>query len=57
MKSESKEKPENNCKITLYRNGFTIDDGEFRAYNDPANKKFMAELNKGYLIIVTLSHF
>jgi len=33
----------------LYRNGFTIDDGEFRDYNLPENKKFMSELNKGYI--------
>lgn len=43
----AKEKREANCKITLYRNGFTIDNGPFRDYNDPKNKKFMAELNKG----------
>jgi len=46
-RDQPKDKPEHNCKITLYRNGFTIDDGQFRDYNDPANKKFMAELNKG----------
>ena len=55
LKSESREKPENNCKVTLYRNGFTVDDGQFRDYNDPANKKFMAELNKGYCFIISSS--
>jgi len=40
------EKPSTNCKITLYRNGFTIDDGEFRSYKEEKNKKFMAELNQ-----------
>lgn len=36
-----------NCKITLYQNGFQVDDGPFRDYNEPESKKFMAELNKG----------
>jgi hypothetical protein len=36
---------ETNCKITLYRNGFRVNDGEFRDYNAPENKKFMAEIN------------
>ncbi|KAL4487614.1 hypothetical protein ABPG72_017403 [Tetrahymena utriculariae] len=34
------------CKITLYQNGFCIDDGEFRDYNTPENKQFMKELNQ-----------
>eukprot|EP01016_Furgasonia_blochmanni_P019035 TRINITY_DN2142_c0_g2_i12.p1 TRINITY_DN2142_c0_g2~~TRINITY_DN2142_c0_g2_i12.p1 ORF type:complete len:288 (+),score=56.35 TRINITY_DN2142_c0_g2_i12:392-1255(+) len=34
-----------NCRITLYRNGFRINEGEFRDYNAPENKKFMAEIN------------
>ena len=41
-------KAKTNCKITLYSNGFTVDDGEFRPYEEPANKKFMADLMKGY---------
>jgi UBX domain-containing protein 1 len=40
------ERPETNCKISLYANGFTVDDGPFRDYNDPENKKFMDDLNK-----------
>ncbi len=52
MKNEEREKPSHNCKVTLYRNGFTVDDGAFRDYNDPANKKFMAELNKGYKFLL-----
>lgn len=34
------------CKITLYQNGFTIDEGEFRDYATPENKQFMKELNQ-----------
>jgi UBX domain-containing protein 1 len=36
-------------KITLYSNGFTVDDGEFRDYADEANKAFMDEVKKGYV--------
>jgi UBX domain-containing protein 1 len=35
------------AKITLYENGFTVDDGEFQDYNNPKNKDFMKELNEG----------
>lgn len=35
---EEKDKNGNVVKITLYENGFTIDDGEFNDYNDPKNK-------------------
>lgn len=34
-------------KITLYANGFSIDDGEFRDYSLPENQAFMAEINHG----------
>lgn len=42
-------KPKTELKITLYSNGFTIDDGDFRAYDDEKNKQFMKELNEGYV--------
>jgi hypothetical protein len=29
--------PKTELRITLYSNGFTIDSGEFRAYEDPVN--------------------
>jgi hypothetical protein len=35
----------------MYSNGFKVDDGEFRPYDDEGNKKFMAELKEGYFII------
>ena len=35
--------------ITFYSNGFTVDDGEFRDYEDPINKEFMEDVKKGYL--------
>ena len=42
-------KTKNKLKLTLYKNGFIIDDGEFRNKNDPANKKFMEDVEKGYI--------
>jgi UBX domain-containing protein 1 len=35
------------CTITLYQNGFIIDDGEFNDYTVPENGKFLSELKKG----------
>ena len=28
-------------KITLWKNGFSVDEGEFRDYNAPGSKEFM----------------
>mmetsp|Transcript_15332 Transcript_15332/g.23086 ORF Transcript_15332/g.23086 Transcript_15332/m.23086 type:complete len:256 (-) Transcript_15332:151-918(-) len=36
-------------KITLYKNGFTVDDGEFRDAELPENKQFLATLSDGYV--------
>lgn len=36
-----------NIKVTLYLNGFRVDDGDFRDYALPGNKEFMALLNQG----------
>jgi UBX domain-containing protein 1 len=36
-------------KITLYSNGFVVDDGAFRPYEAEENKQFMKELNEGYV--------
>lgn len=33
--------------ITLYRDGFTVDDGEYRPLSDPENKLFLDDLNLG----------
>lgn len=41
--------PKTELKITLYSNGFQIDDGPLREYNIPENQQFMKELNKGYV--------
>ena len=41
--------PKTELRITLYSNGFTIDKGDFRPYDDPVNQQFMKELNEGYV--------
>lgn len=35
--------------LTFYANGFTIDDGPLRAYDDPANAAFLGEINRGFV--------
>jgi len=42
-------KSQNTCKITLYKQGFTINDGPIRFYSDPTNQKFMADLKNGHV--------
>ena len=42
-------KTKNKIKLTVYKNGFIIDDGEFRKKDEPQNKKFMEEVEKGYI--------
>ena len=43
------DKTKNKLKLSLYKNGFIMDNGEFRNKNEPANKKFMEEIEKGYI--------
>lgn len=44
-----KEGEKSDVKITLYSNGFTVDEGEFRDYTDEANKTFMSDVKQGYV--------
>ncbi|CAE8619382.1 unnamed protein product, partial [Polarella glacialis] len=39
--------PADHRRVTVYRNGFTVDDGVFRPLSDPLNKKFMDEMSAG----------
>ena len=39
----------NKIKLTVWKNGFQIDDGEFRGLDVPENQKFMEEVNKGFI--------
>jgi UBX domain-containing protein 1 len=40
---------EKTVTITFYQDGFTIDDGELRRFDDPNNKKFLEAINNGYV--------
>ena len=42
-------KTKNKITLTVYKNGFIIDDGKFRPLTTPENQKFMDEVNKGYI--------
>lgn len=35
--------------LTMYEDGFTVDDGPFRAFDDPANKAFLDDIGKGMI--------
>jgi hypothetical protein len=36
-------------RITLYKNGFVVGDGEFQSLDDPENVKALKELKEGYV--------
>ena len=46
---EKFDKTKNKLKLSLYKNGFILEGGEFRNKNEPQNKKFMEEIEKGYI--------
>ena len=46
---EQYDKTKNKLKLKLYKNGFILNDGEFRDIKDPLNKKFMDDVEKGYI--------
>lgn len=46
---EAYDKSTNKIKLTVYKNGFQMDDGVFRDISVPENKKFMDEVEKGYI--------
>jgi UBX domain-containing protein 1 len=46
---EQYDKTKNKLKLKIYKNGFILNDGEFRDIKDPINKKFMDEVGKGYI--------
>ena len=46
---EKFDKTKNKLKLSLYKNGFILEGGEFRNKNEPQNKKFMDEIEKGYI--------
>ena len=46
---EKYDKAKDKLKLKLYKNGFILNDGEFRNIKDPINKKFMDDVEKGYI--------
>jgi UBX domain-containing protein 1 len=46
---ENFDKTKNKITLKVYKNGFIIDDGEFRDLKLEENKKFMSEVEKGYI--------
>jgi UBX domain-containing protein 1 len=36
-----------NISITFYKNGFVLDEGELRPYEDPANRAFLDAIDRG----------
>ena len=50
MGDEDSKRPDQEVRVTLYQNGFIVDNDEnLREYDTPENKEFMSELNKGYI--------
>ena len=47
--SSSSTAPPGSTKITLYRNGFTVDDGPLRDLESNENKQFLSSLSDGYV--------
>jgi len=41
------QKKEVKVKITFWKNGFQVDDGPIRSFNDPQNKQFLDSVQKG----------
>lgn len=36
--------------LTFWRDGFQVEDGELRRYDDPAQSQILAEINSGYVV-------
>lgn len=45
--SGSDDEPELEVRLSMYTNGFTIDDGPLRAYDEPASRQFLETLSRG----------
>jgi UBX domain-containing protein 1 len=46
---EKYDKKKDKLKLIIYKNGFILDGGEFRNKDEPQNKKFLHEIEKGYI--------
>jgi len=45
-KPETTQKDSRVC-VTFWKNGFSVDDGPLRSFNDPVNRQFIASIEKG----------
>jgi UBX domain-containing protein 1 len=48
-KDDKQNAPKDKVTLKVYKNGFIMDNGPFRNINDPENKKFMDEVEKGFI--------
>lgn len=37
--------------LTFWREGFSVEDGELRRYDDPAQAQILSEINAGYVLL------
>lgn len=49
MVSEEEEQETAIRHLTLWRDGFSIEDGELMRYGNPRNEQILAEINSGYV--------
>lgn len=47
IQGPSKPKPPKVHVLKLWKNGFTVDDGQLRVYSDPQNREFLDSIEKG----------
>lgn len=47
IKGPERPKPPKNKVLKLWKNGFNVDDGPLRLYSDPANREFLADIERG----------
>jgi UBX domain-containing protein 1 len=40
--------------LTFWREGFSVEDGELRRYDDPAQAQILSEINAGYVLLFTV---
>lgn len=42
--------------LVFWRNGFQVEDGELKRYDDPAQAQILAEINAGYAHAIVIKH-
>lgn len=36
--------------LKMWKSGFSVDDGPFRSFDDPANQEFLTSIKRGYFL-------